>query len=69
MRYEDLLHISTQLRCGYLHDVLRAAVAEGRETHKPVGIAVAETLAVFSLSDKERAALQREAIERLRTVA
>jgi uncharacterized protein GlcG (DUF336 family) len=65
MKYEDLLHASTQIRAGYLSDVLRAAVAEARETHKPVGVAVAETLAVFSLSDTERNALQREAIERL----
>lgn len=66
MKYEQLLHKSTQVRCLYLADVLKAAVAEGRETHKPQGIAVTETLAVFSLSEVEREALQREAIERLR---
>jgi hypothetical protein len=67
MKYEELLHRSTQLRAGYLSDVLRAAIAEGRESHKPQGIAVSETLSVFSLSDTERQALQREAIERLHT--
>lgn len=65
MKYEDLLHNSTQVRCMYLADVLKAAVAEGRETNKPQGVAIAETLGVFSLSDVERKALQREAIERL----
>ncbi|MCY1432118.1 hypothetical protein D9M71_481060 [compost metagenome] len=65
MKYEQLLLQSTQVRCMYLADVLKAAVAEGRETNKPQGIAVAETLAVFSLNDTERNALQREAIERL----
>lgn len=65
MKYEDLLVNSTQTRVLYLVDVLRAAVAEGRETHKPQGIAITETLAVFSLNDVERTALQREAIERL----
>jgi hypothetical protein len=66
MKYEDLLLNITQSRVRYLVDVLRAAVAEGRETHKPQGIAVTEILAAFSLSDVERKALQREVIERLR---
>lgn len=68
MKYATLLRESTQQRCGYLHNVLQAAVSEGREGSKPVGIAIAETLAAFSLSDDERDALQREAVERLRHV-
>ena len=68
MKYEDLLHQSTQIRCGYLVDVLNAAIAEARESHLPQGVAVENTLSVFSLSDTERSALQREAIERLRMV-
>lgn len=68
MKYEQLLLNSTQVRCGYLVDVLNAVVAEARESHKPQGVVVEETLQVFSISDVERTALQREAIERLRTV-
>ncbi len=66
MLYEDLLHSSSPMRSGYLADVLKAAVTEALYSGKPQGISVTETLAVFSLTDVERYAVQREAIERLR---
>lgn len=65
MNYAQLIVNTDITRARYLIDVLTATVAEGRESTKPQGVAVTETLAAFSLNDIERKALQREAIERL----
>lgn len=66
MRYCDLVHTVSKRRADYLEDVLKAAVTEAIYSGKAQGISVTETLAVFSLTHREREALQREAIERLR---
>lgn len=68
MLYEDLLHTLSPLRAEYLADVLKAAVTEAIYSDKAQGISVTETLSVFSLTEVERYALQREAIERLHGV-
>lgn len=65
MFYKELLRLSSQIRIGYLTDVLKAVVSEGQNADGAVSKVVAETLKVFNLTDEERDALLREALEQL----
>ncbi|QBJ02849.1 hypothetical protein MZD04_gp323 [Pseudomonas phage Psa21] len=65
MKYEDLLHLSSQVRVSYLVAVLKAVCVEAKESPKPLATVINATLAVFSLTATEHDALKQEALERL----